>query len=50
MHSFTITERRFTDLPVRSLHSMKTLFDVLDVRSIIYCWKALLFNKWVSID
>jgi hypothetical protein len=45
LHLFTIREGGFDDIPNRSLLPIKILFDVLDVRSIIYCWKALLFDK-----
>ncbi len=49
LHTFTLKEDGFGDsLPNRSLTAIKVLFDVLDVRSIIYCWKALLFDKSVS--
>jgi hypothetical protein len=29
------------------MNPIKVLFDVLDVRSILQCWKALIFDKWV---
>ena len=39
-----IDEGRFDELPNKSHIAIKVLFDILDVRSIIYCWKALLFD------
>jgi hypothetical protein len=48
LHTFQLREYRFNQLPRRSLLPIKILFDVLDVRSIIYCWKALLLDKSVS--
>lgn len=49
LHTFTLKEDGFGEsLPNRSMTAIKVLFDVLDVRSIIYCWKALLFDKSVS--
>ena len=35
-------------IPAPPFNSIYNLFDVLDVRSIFYCWKALLFDKTVS--
>jgi hypothetical protein len=50
LHQFTIKENLFENLPHRNLNPIKVLFDVLDVRSIMQCWKALLFDKWVSFN
>jgi len=46
---FTVKENSFDQLPHKSQCPIKVLFDVLDVRSIFYCWKALLFDKTVII-
>ena len=45
----TIKEQGFDQIPNKNSYPIKILFDVLDVRSIFYCWKALLFDKTVSL-
>ncbi len=49
LHHFKFREYPFDEMPRRSMQPIKVLFDVLDVRSIMYCWKALLFDKSVRI-
>lgn len=46
---FLIKENSFDSIPNKNSLPIKMLFDVLDVKSIFYCWKALLFDKSVSI-
>ena len=35
----------YNSLPDKNQDAIKVLFDVLDLRSIIYCWKAILLGK-----
>ena len=46
--TLVIKENPFDQIPNKSGHAIKILLDVLDVRSIFYCWKALLFDKTVK--
>lgn len=46
---FSIKEGTIDQLPNKNNYAVKILFDVLDVKSIFYCWKALLFDKSVSV-
>ena len=45
---FTIKEQTLDQIPNKNSYAIKILFDVLDVKTIFYCWKALLFDKTVS--
>lgn len=47
---FVFKEQSFDQIPNRNQHAIKILFDVLDVKSIFYCFKALLFDKTVSFS
>lgn len=40
-----ITEKDYRKIPHRNTIAIRTLFDVLDIKSILYMWKALLFDK-----
>jgi len=33
------------NIPHRNIIAIETLFDVLDIRSILYMWKAMIFDK-----
>ena len=46
---FSISEGTLDQLPNKNTYAIKILFDVLDVKSIFYCWKALLFDKSVIL-
>ena len=39
-----INEQEFFTIPNRNTIAIETLFDILDVRSILYMWKAMLFD------
>ena len=39
-----IDELPFHNIPNKNQIAIKVLFDILDIRSILYCWKALLFD------
>jgi len=39
-----INELPFHKIPNKNQIAIQVLFDILDVRSILYCWKALLFD------
>ena len=39
-----IEEPPFHMVPNKNEIALKVLFDILDVRTIIYCWKALIFD------
>ena len=41
----TISEPMYDKIPDKNEDAIKVLFDVLDLRSIIYCWKAILLGK-----
>mmetsp|Transcript_7350 Transcript_7350/g.6583 ORF Transcript_7350/g.6583 Transcript_7350/m.6583 type:complete len:92 (-) Transcript_7350:99-374(-) len=43
--TIVIKENAFDQIPHKSTQAIKILMDVLDVRSIFFCWKALLFDK-----
>jgi hypothetical protein len=43
--TFVFKENPFDQIPNKSSKAIKILLDVLDVRSIFYCWKALLFDR-----
>lgn len=45
--TIVIKENAFDQIPNKSSQAIKVLLDVLDVRSIFFCWKALLFDKSV---
>jgi len=40
-----ISEKDYREIPHRNTIAIRTLFDVLDIKSILYMWKALLFDK-----
>jgi len=40
-----IVERPFNEIPNKNKRAIEILFDILDVNTILYCWKALLFDK-----
>jgi hypothetical protein len=44
---FTFREQSYDQIPNRNQYAIRILFDVLDVKSIFYCFKALLFDKSV---
>ncbi|CDW84178.1 UNKNOWN [Stylonychia lemnae] len=46
---FQIKETGLDQIPNKNQLPIKILFEVLDVKSIIYCWKALLFDKSLVI-
>ena len=39
-----IEERPFHSVPDKNKIALTVLFEILDVKTIIYCWKALLFD------
>jgi len=39
-----INEQEFFTIPNRNTIAIETLFDILDVRSILYMWKAMVFD------
>ena len=41
----TVDESADNELPHRNDQAILILFKVLDIRSIFYCWKAILLNK-----
>ena len=41
----TIDEPMYDRIPDKNQDAIKVLFDVLDLRSILYCWKAILLGK-----
>lgn len=47
--TLTIRETAFDSIPNKNSLPIKILFDCLDLRSIFYCWKALLFDKTVLL-
>ena len=40
-----ISEENYKMIPHRNTIAIQTLFDVLDIRSILYMWKAIIFDK-----
>jgi hypothetical protein len=40
----TINEKEFEKIPCKNSIAIETLFEILDVRSILYMWKAMLFD------
>ena len=42
--TLTLTEPRYNEVPNKNQFCIKALFDSLDVRTILYCWKALLLD------
>ena len=40
-----IDEQHYINIPHRNIIAIETLFDVLDIRSIMYMWKAMIFDK-----
>lgn len=40
-----VDEQNYIKIPHRNTIAIESLFDVLDVRSILYMWKAMLFDK-----
>ena len=42
---FTNKENGYDEIPHKNEMPIKVLFDCLDVKTILYCWKALLFDK-----
>ena len=41
----SFSEPKYDKIPDKNEDAIKVLFDVLDLRSIIYCWKAILLGK-----
>ena len=39
-----IDEQHYINIPHRNIIAIETLFDVLDIRSIMYMWKAMIFD------
>lgn len=39
-----INEEEYNKIPNRNTIAIETLFDIIDVNSIIYMWKAMLFD------
>lgn len=42
--TLTFQEPNYSEIPDKNQIAIKVLFSMLDVRSIIYCWKAILFD------
>lgn len=42
--TLTFFEPNYDEVPDKNKLAIRMLFDMLDVRTIIYCWKALLFD------
>ena len=42
--TLTINEPNFDEIPDKNQLAIRVLFDMLDVRTIMFCWKALLFD------
>lgn len=43
--TLTLTEPRYDEIPDKNQLAIRVLFEMLDVRTILYCWKAILFDK-----
>ena len=43
--TLTLTEPDYDEIPDRNQIAITTLFKVLDLRSIILCWKAIILQK-----
>ena len=39
-----LKENPFHQIPDKNQTALRVMFDILDVRTIMYCWKALLFD------
>lgn len=44
-----IDERQYFEIPNRNKIAIETLFDILDVKTILYLWKAMLFDCTVIL-
>ena len=42
--TLTINEPNYNEIPDKNQLALRVLFDMLDVRTILYCWKAILFD------
>ena len=42
--SFKFEEPNYNEIPDKNQVAIRVLFSMLDVRSILYCWKAILFD------
>ena len=40
-----MTEPNYNEIPDKNQIAIRVLFEMLDVRTIIYCWKAILFDQ-----
>ena len=43
--TLTLTEPNFDEIPDKNQLAIRVLFEMLDVRTIMYCWKSILFDK-----
>ena len=39
-----LKEKPFHDIPDKNQIALRVMFEILDVKTIMYCWKALLFD------
>lgn len=43
--TLTIDEPKYDTVPHKNERAINVLFEALDLRTILYCWKAILLNK-----
>ena len=43
--TLTVSEPNYDEIPDKNQLAIRVLFDMLDVRTIMYCWKAILFDQ-----
>ena len=42
--TLSFSEPNYDEIPDKNQLAIRVLFDMLDVRTILYCWKAILFD------